>query len=66
MLSERRAFNCSGFVQLHKEPALLICRSRVNVCDETSKDVERGGGGGKEFQGGGFSQVGDKDTHGFK
>lgn len=62
MLSERRAFNCFGFVQLHKEPALLICSSRVNVCDETSSDVARGEGEERNFRKEDFNRVGDKDT----
>lgn len=64
MLSKRRAFNCLGFVQLHKEPALLICSSRVNVCDETSEDAKRGGGEIKELQEGGFQELVTK-THSF-
>lgn len=36
-----------------KKPALLICRSRVNVCDEAGRDAARGGGGSGGRGGGG-------------
>ena len=36
---------------------MLICSSRVNVCDGTSKDVKRGGGERKAFQDVRFEQT---------